>query len=118
MKVKQLLVLACALAVCAMPLSACAGGGAGAGAGDTTAATMQEEITSMAQASETGGEEGSREAETGEMMSEKEGETRTIVDHTGVEVEIPANPQRIVISSILPLPSVYCMFRGRPPSWA
>lgn len=39
-------------------------------------------------------------------------ETRTIIDHTGVEVTIPAELDRIVISSILPLPSVYCLFRG------
>ncbi|MBE6845763.1 MAG: Fe3+-citrate ABC transporter substrate-binding protein [Ruminococcus sp.] len=38
--------------------------------------------------------------------------TRTIVDHTGVEVTIPTELDRIVISSILPLPSVYCLFRG------
>jgi len=38
--------------------------------------------------------------------------TRTIVDHTGAEVTIPAELDRIVISSIMPLPSVYCLFRG------
>lgn len=38
--------------------------------------------------------------------------TRTIVDHTGQEVTIPAQINRIVIGSILPLPSVYCMFTG------
>ena len=38
--------------------------------------------------------------------------TRTVVDDTGVEVEIPEKLDRIVISSILPLPSVYCFFRG------
>ena len=35
-----------------------------------------------------------------------------MVDDTGVEVEIPEKLDRIVISSILPLPSVYCFFRG------
>lgn len=38
--------------------------------------------------------------------------TRTIVDHTGQEVTIPAEINRIVMGSILPLPSVYCMFTG------
>ena len=38
--------------------------------------------------------------------------TRTIVDHTGAEVEIPEELDRVVISSILPLPSVYCFFKG------
>lgn len=44
-------------------------------------------------------------------FSEKS-ETRTITDHTGAEVEIPSELKRIVISSILPLPSVYCFYRG------
>lgn len=38
--------------------------------------------------------------------------TRTVVDHTGREVEIPAEINRVVISSLLPLPSVYCLFEG------
>lgn len=46
-----------------------------------------------------------------EENSSAEG-TRTIVDHTGAEVTIPTELDRIVISSILPLPSVYCLFRG------
>lgn len=49
--------------------------------------------------------------ENTEAVSEESG-TRTIVDHTGAEVEIPETLDRIVISSILPLPSVYCFFRG------
>lgn len=38
--------------------------------------------------------------------------TRIVVDHTGTEVEIPEQIDRVVISSILPLPSVYCYFNG------
>ncbi len=38
--------------------------------------------------------------------------TRTIIDHTGREVVIPAELNRIVIGSILPLASVYCMYMG------
>lgn len=41
-----------------------------------------------------------------------EGETRIVVDHTGREIEIPAEINRIVISSLLPLPSVYSLFEG------
>ena len=53
-----------------------------------------------------------------EAISEAESETtestgtRTIVDHTGAEVVLPEKIERVVISSILPLPSVYCLFRG------
>ena len=39
-------------------------------------------------------------------------EMRTIVDHTGNEISIPKKIERVVIGSILPLPSVYCMFTG------
>ena len=46
-----------------------------------------------------------------ETVGENTG-TRTIVDHTGAEVVLPTEIKRVVISSILPLPSVYCLFRG------
>ena len=39
-------------------------------------------------------------------------ETITVVDDRGIEVTFPKNPQRIVISSIMPLTSVYCLYRG------
>ena len=38
--------------------------------------------------------------------------TRTIVDHTGVEVVLPAEINRVVIVSPWPLPSVYCLYAG------
>ncbi len=41
-----------------------------------------------------------------------DGGTITLVDDRGIEVTLPKNPQRIVISSILPLTSVYCLYRG------
>ena len=50
--------------------------------------------------------------ETANTTGSEQSGTRTIVDHTGTEVEIPEKLDRIVISSILPLPSVYCFFRG------
>lgn len=40
------------------------------------------------------------------------GATRTIIDHAGHEVTLPAEINRIAITSITPLPSVYCMFEG------
>lgn len=39
-------------------------------------------------------------------------ETRTVVDHADITVEIPAKIDRIVIASLLPLPSVYCLYAG------
>ena len=36
----------------------------------------------------------------------------TVVDDRGIEVTFPKDPQRIVITSITPLPSVYCLYRG------
>ena len=37
---------------------------------------------------------------------------RMVVDHNGNEVQIPEKIDRIIISGILPLPSVYCLFEG------
>ena len=41
-------------------------------------------------------------------------EMRTIVDHTGSEISIPKKIKRVVIASLLPLPSVYCLYLGGP----
>lgn len=38
--------------------------------------------------------------------------TRTIVDHTGAEVVLPAEINRIVIAGLMPMPSVYCLYAG------
>ena len=38
--------------------------------------------------------------------------THTIVDHLGLEVEVPYDVERIVVGSILPLPSVLTVFFG------
>ena len=40
--------------------------------------------------------------------------TRTVVDDTGREIEVPAEINRIVIMSTMPLASVYCMAGGDP----
>ena len=37
---------------------------------------------------------------------------RTIVDHTGEEVVLPAEIKRIVIAGLLPMTSVYCLYTG------
>lgn len=59
---------------------------------------------------------GSTEAEIGSNENDVTGDaqngTRTIVDHAGHEVTLPAEINRIAITSITPLPSVYCMFEG------
>lgn len=38
--------------------------------------------------------------------------TRTVVDHTGAMVEIPEKIERVVITSLWPLPSIYVLFMG------
>jgi iron complex transport system substrate-binding protein len=43
---------------------------------------------------------------------QKQGATRTIVDQTGAKVTIPAKIERVVITSIWPLPSVFCLVDG------
>ena len=47
-----------------------------------------------------------------EDSSSQEAATRTVVDHAGHEVVLPAEINRVVISSIMPLPSVFCLFDG------
>lgn len=37
---------------------------------------------------------------------------RTVVDHTGVEVTLPAKMDRILIAGLMPMPSVYCLYTG------
>ncbi len=63
---------------------------------------------SSPEAAETVSEAGSETAEE----NPEEGKTRIVTDHLGREVELPEEINRIVILSILPLPSVYCLFEG------
>ena len=45
--------------------------------------------------------------------------TRTVIDHDGVEVTLPEKVERIVVCDILPLPSVLAVFlTPRKRSWA
>lgn len=44
-----------------------------------------------------------------DTITETEADTRIVTDHLGNEVEIPVQLERIAITSIQPLPSVYCM---------
>ena len=39
-------------------------------------------------------------------------ETVTFVDDSGREVTVPRNPKRVLITSIMPLTSVYCLYRS------
>lgn len=41
-----------------------------------------------------------------------QGATRIVMDHAGNEITLPAEINKIVISSLLPLPSVYSLFEG------
>lgn len=50
--------------------------------------------------------------ESGDTAEESEEGTRTIVDHAGREVVLPEQIERIAITSITPMPAVYCMFEG------
>lgn len=47
-----------------------------------------------------------------EVSSAQSAATRVITDHAGNQVTLPAKIDRVVISSILPLPSVFCLFDG------
>lgn len=43
---------------------------------------------------------------------DKEKQTRTVVDHLGAKVVVPAKIERVVITTIWPLPSVYALYQG------
>lgn len=52
--------------------------------------------------------------EAGEQKAEgaQASETITVTDHTGVQVELPAQVNRVVVTDILPLPSILTVFLG------
>ena len=55
------------------------------------------------------------DSKTSESAEQPSGsEMITLIDDRGIEVTFPKNPQRVVISSILPLTSVYCLYRSGP----
>ncbi len=111
MKLKKIIACAAAFAMTATCFAGC--GSTSDSAADTSAETSAAaENDSAADTSEEASEETSGEETSDSTDGEADPETRTIVDHTGAEVTLPANIDRVVISSILPLPSVYCLFRG------
>lgn len=61
---------------------------------------------------------GSKTAETEDnadqqvSAQQEETEARTFVDQAGNTIVLPQKVERVVISSIAPLPSIYCLFRG------
>ena len=126
MKLKKLIAGALSAAVTMSVMAGCGDTSSSDNSAGTTAApqttaaqeSQAEESTDTANESENSAETENAETsaetdaapETGAAVSESG--TRIITDHTGAEVELPAEINRVVISSILPLPSVYCLFRG------
>lgn len=84
---------------------------AGSPALETAAAEGRETKAEEKQA-EDNKDEGNKTEAVGQDAQKGDQETITMVDDRGIEVTFPKNPQRIVISSILPLTSVYCLYRG------
>lgn len=89
-----------AAAMCISALTAC--GNAKRGEQETTA---QQTLAQEQEISEEKAEESTEETVS-------EAGTRVVIDHAGNEVELPAEIHRIAITSIMPLPSVYCLFDG------
>ena len=92
MKNKKFIALAAAAGVAMTALTGC-----GSATTETTA-----EMTGI----------GAETEVTAETSTETGDETRTVVDHAGNEVVLPAELDRVVISGLLPLPSVFVQFRG------
>ncbi len=92
MKNKKFIALAAAAGVAMTALTGC-----GSATTETTA-----EMTGI----------GAETEVTAETSTETGDETRMVVDHAGNEVVLPAELDRVVISGLLPLPSVFVQFRG------
>ena len=60
----------------------------------------------------TAGQSSSEAAAPSEAVSSAQAGTRTVTDHAGNTIVLPAEINRIVISSIMPLPSVVALFDG------
>ena len=80
--------------------------------GAANAESASETTAAETAAADTTAAESGEAASSEEGTTAAEGQTRIVVDHAGHEVEIPAEINRVVISSLLPLPSVYCLFEG------
>ena len=98
------LILAASVAMGLMTGCGSSGAANAESASETTAAETAAADTTAAESGEAASSE--------EGTTAAEGQTRIVVDHAGHEVEIPAEINRVVISSLLPLPSVYCLFEG------
>lgn len=101
----------------AIILSVCLGAagltGCQAGASETSAASSRAADTSRQQAEKEPKEETkSREDSAGEPDASQSGGTVIITDHAGSQVEIPREVNRVVVTDILPLPSIITVFLG------
>ena len=101
----------------AIILSVCLGAagltGCQAGASETPAASSRAADTSRQQAEKEPKEETkSREDSAGEPDASQSGGTVIITDHAGSQVEIPREVNRVVVTDILPLPSIITVFLG------
>ena len=83
--------------LCMLIAAVMAGSAAGCGSKDVKEAAAQEEVTENTAAEDAAAEE----TKTG---------THVIVDHLGLEVEVPYEVNRIAVGNILPLPSVLTVF--------
>ncbi len=97
---KKLVTLLLALCMCILSATACTQQ-TDTPAGQVEKSSGQIEETSNQTSGLTG---------TADKAAEKG--TRVIVDQAGNEVEIPVDIERVVITSIWPLPSVYVLFQG------
>ena len=107
MFMKKLLSLLLVLYFCMIPLTACS---------QTVDTENKDTANSSAQTENVQNTESTEPAENSDNSEQSEAEngsnTRIIVDQAGNEVEIPTNIERVVISSLWPLPSVYVLFQG------
>ena len=115
-KYKKLLGMILVASLAGASMAGCGGSSGGSqesaeNTGSESAGSSQADVKAPGNEESAAENPGNSAAEAG-TSGAAEGDTRIVVDHTGREIEIPAQIDRIVISSILPLPSVYCLFEG------
>lgn len=82
---------------------------AGCGATDSTSSQTESNSSAVSEPSSSESSE-TVSQEDSSTPEESQGESHTVVDHAGNQVEVPYDIQRIVVADIYPLPSVLSVF--------
>ena len=106
---KKLTAVILSVCLAAAGLAGCQGKAGGAG---TEAGTSEAQAPSGTAQDSAASQEPESAAETSGENADAAGDTITITDQAGFQVEIPRQVNRVVVTDILPLPSILTVFLG------